>query len=243
MKSIEEQNTEVINTKVSPNVMKQLRNICAKLGITFYKLMHMMIDCIIRYMSDWTNRTPEIERAMSIMDHMQGWKDAVNFSEHGSDMSLYAWVGFFGRKDCKGLRGVMCEDTGFFGEWRQTVNVQHIFEAVLNWLYPERYKKMRILAARYGLTSQLDLLDRMLDKELEGTDTDGIREEFEDCARTDYGQKATDHKYKRKLRRDMERIRFNEEDVPELPELFSDDLRRSAGNGGSAGNSGEDGTL
>ena len=197
MKDQQEMNTEVINTKVTPNVMKQLRNICAKLGITYYKMLHMMIDCIIRYMSDWTNRTPEMERAMGVLDHMQGWKDAVNFSEHDKDMELYAFIGFFGRKDSKGLRGVMCEDTGFFGNWRQTKNVQEIFEAMLNWLYPERYKKMRIAAARRGLASQLDLLDRLLDEELQGSDADAIREEFEDCARTDYGQRATDHKYKR----------------------------------------------
>lgn len=216
MKAIDEQKTEVINTKVSPATMKQLRNICAKIGITYYKMLHMMIDCIIRYMSDWTNRTPFIERAMSIMEHLQGWKDALNWSEHGNEMELYAWVGFFGRKDSKGLRAVASKNTGFFGKWKQTVNVQQIFESVMSWLFPERYRKLRIAAATRGLSSLLDLFDQLLDEELQGSDTDTIREEFEDCARTDYGQKATDHKYKRKPKRDIESIKFSKSDVPDL---------------------------
>lgn len=212
----------VINTKVTEWCHKRLTNICAKTGITLYNMLGMMCDTIVRYMDDKTNLSPAMERAMSIFEHMEGWKDSFNLADPGEEIEVQEAIYFIGNEQHVGERAVMVEKP-FFGQWGQTVNVQKIFESVVCKMFPERYKKLRLLANQWGCNSQLDVLDRLLDNELQGMDNAAIREEFEDCDRSDYGTKPSEHRYKRKQRRDIEKIRFEPKDVPELPELFPED--------------------
>ncbi|MBQ0020210.1 MAG: hypothetical protein KBT39_06775 [Bacteroidales bacterium] len=213
---------KVVNTKVTEWCHKRLQNICAKTGITLYNMLGMMCDTIVRYMDDKTNLSPTMERAMSVFEHMEGWKDAFNLADPGETFEVQEAIYFVGNEQHKGVRAVMI-DKPFMGVWNQTVNVQKIFESVVCKMFPERYKKLRLLAIQWGCNSQLDALDRLLDNELQGMDNAAIREEFEDCDRSDYGTKPTDHRYKRKHHKSVDTIKFKKEDVPDLPELFPED--------------------
>lgn len=257
---------KVINTKVTEWAEQRLIAICSKHHITLYNFLQMMCETIIRYMDDKTNLTPEMERAMSIFEHLEGWENCYNLAQsvvepvgtktldeftgntddrlriaaqklregyiidlknlgkiYPRDLNVQDAIYFLADEEHKGERAVMVEKPTFFGQWGQTVNVQKIFESVVCKMFPERYKKLRLLANQWGCNSQLDVLDRLLDNELQGMDNAAIREEFEDCDRSDYGTKPTDHRYKRKHHKSVDTIKFDKKDVPDLPELFPED--------------------
>ena len=75
------QKYEMIQTKVSKEAHHRLKQIEHKKGLTSYGIIQMMCDCIVRYMDDQHNLTPELEQAMSIFEHMEGWKDALNWAD------------------------------------------------------------------------------------------------------------------------------------------------------------------
>lgn len=214
----------VFNTKVTPWAEMRLKAIAAKSGITIYNFLHMMLDTIIRYMSPETNLTPEMERVISLFESPEDWKDQFNLCDPG-DFQIEEALYFIGNEKKRGVRAVMIKRP-FFGRWTQTVNVQDIFEAIICKIFPSRYRKLRLLATEWGCNSQLEVLDRLLDNELQGIDTQSIREEFEDCNRGDYGQKPSEHRYKRKMHKTVDgmeayqqTIYFAPEDLPPLPEI------------------------
>lgn len=217
----------VENTKLSEWADKRMKSIAALTHTTIFNLLQLACDTFIRYMSKDTNINPAMERAMNLFEDPKEWKDQFNLCDCG-DFQVEEAVYFIGNEKKKGLRAVMIKRP-FFGVWTQTVNVQDIFEAVICKMFPGRYKKLRLLANEWDCQSQLDVLDRLLDNELQGVDSETIRKEFEDCNRDDYGRRPTDHRYKRKLHQDIERVKsiattqttihFLPDDVPPLPEI------------------------
>ena len=60
----------VIPTKLSRHAAEQLERIARRKGMSKYKLLQMVCDTLIRYCDDRYNLTEEMERAMSIFEHM-----------------------------------------------------------------------------------------------------------------------------------------------------------------------------
>lgn len=195
----------VMATKVSPLVAERVDRIAAKTGMTKYEIVQMMLDTIVRYMDDRHNLTTEMELAMSIFEHMVGWKDALNLADPTAQMEVgeatYYMQDALGKK--KGVRAVHVEKP-FFGTWSQTENIQTILERTLCLLLPERYVRMRGLAAEMGCASQLEMIDRLVDMHSDDADVRAYREAFEDADRSDYGRKPVDAPYRRKLRKDID---------------------------------------
>lgn len=187
-------NFVVISTKVSELILPQLQRICAKKGVTLYDMLQMLCDTIVRYMSDVTNLTEEMERMMQIFEDMAGWKNAFNLADFDADPCIHEALYFIGDEKKNGTRAVMV-DRPYFGIWTQTTNIQQILERVINNLSPERYKRLRSKLVKQGYTSVLDMLDAFLVKHDDDDDRDAIRAEFEDCARDDYGKKPSEHRY------------------------------------------------
>ena len=71
----------VLATKVSRTAAEQLARIAKKKGMTIYELIQMVCDTLIRYMDDRHNLSEEMERAMSIFEHLTGWADALNLAD------------------------------------------------------------------------------------------------------------------------------------------------------------------
>ena len=63
---------EPVATKISSQAYDRLNKIARKKGLSVYELIQMVCDTLIRYMDDRHNLTPEMERAMSIFEHMIG---------------------------------------------------------------------------------------------------------------------------------------------------------------------------
>lgn len=207
---MDKEDYRVINTKVSPESYERLRRLAAKKNTTVYNLVQMICDTLIRYMDDRHNLTPEMEKAMSIFEHMEGWKDALSLTEPNSHAEIseatYYFTDTTGRK--KGARAVHVS-IPFFSNWTQCVNIQTILERTLCLLMPNRYKRLRSLAVDMDCSSILELIDTLIVHHANESDVAFIRSQFEDADRSDYGGKPkTDGPYKRKPTQSL--FRFEE---------------------------------
>lgn len=218
---------KVISTKIKSNIVTLLERICAKKGMSLYTLIQLYCDVTVRYMSDRHNLTPEMERIMTQFEHMEGWGEAFNLADFTTEPEVCSALYFIGDKRKKGVRGVLVERP-FFGKIEEDINIQSILERTINYLYPERYKRLRRVAVELGANSLLEMLDILIEDRLEERELKNYRDLFSDCERSDYGRKPVDHVYKRKKRRSVDDmpslpIRFSTDDCPDLPELRADE--------------------
>lgn len=213
---------KTVATKISPEAYRQLERLSRKLGMKIYEMLQMCVDTFIRYMSDAHNLTPEMERAMAVFEHMTGWAGSMNFAEPTGDKRISEAIYFLTSPKKKGCRAVLIT-LPFFGEMGQTENVQHIMERAFELICPERYRRLRLLAAEHNCQSILDMIDRLIDYHSTDSDTEEMRRTFEDAMRAEnnkpvaYGERT---KRKKHYTPDtMPTIHFDKEDVPDLPEL------------------------
>lgn len=187
----------VMATKVSNEARESFMKICAAKGMTPYELLQIVIDTLIRYMDDRHNLTPEMEQAMSIFEHLEGWKNAFNLADPTTQPSITEATYYLRDPDKKGVRGVHVE-IPFMGQWTQTYNIQEILEQTICLLMPERYKRLRLLAVDNNCSSILQLIDGLIDEHSKDADLAAMRQGFEDANRSDFGKKPADAPYKRK---------------------------------------------
>ena len=187
---MEKEKFKVVATKVSAFVKDRIGRICRKRGINEYEMLQQMCDCIVRYMDDRHNLTPEMERVMSIFEHLEGWRNAFNLADHTAERDICEAFYILKAKGKKGYRVVHVQRPWWDGvqKWSQTENIQQMMERFFEVMMPERYQRLRILAAEKGMTSQLDLLDYMIDSHLADEVNGQYRHEFEDAARADNGK-------------------------------------------------------
>lgn len=184
----------VVATKVKPEANERLDRLAQKKGLSKYELIQMVCDTLIRYMDDQHNLTAEMEQAMSIFEHMTGWKEAFNLADPTTDPEIQEATYFLGTSGRKGFRAVHVFRP-FFGQAEQTENIQQIIERVISLITPERYRRLRMLAVEMDCNSLLELLDRMIDMMTSDVDLQAIRETFEDNDRGDYGQKPAGQRF------------------------------------------------
>jgi hypothetical protein len=167
----------------------------------------MVCDTLIRYMDDRHNLTPELEKAMSIFEHMSGWRNAYNLASAGTSQevgeAIYLVQATDGKK--KGVRAVLVEKP-YFGAPTQTYNLQQIIERLICLTMPERYRRLRALAVECDCSSLLDLFDYMLDLHSKDEDLKEFRATFEDNDRHEWGNKPSEQQYKRTHNRKLESL-------------------------------------
>ena len=194
-----ENNFEIIATKVAPDVARRIEKIAAAKGMTKYQLNQMVLDTIVRYMDSAHNMTEEMERVMSVFEHMIGWADALNLADPTSKkevtQAVYVMHDASGKK--KGCRCSMVSQP-FFDQWEQTENITTIFERMVEVLLPDMYRRLRELAVKMDCSSMVELLLTLADTaDVEYMNAE-FRKEFEDADRSDWGKKPADAPYKRK---------------------------------------------
>ena len=211
----------MMQTKVSPETFERIKQIEAKLHLKAYGLIQNMVDCIVRYMDDRHNLTPEIEQAMSIFEHLIGWADALNLADPTVKKEVAEAVYFMedpqGVK--KGVRAVHVTRP-YFDEWKQDYNVQHILDRTIRLLFPDVYKRLLKVMEHLDFKSITEFLNFVVDHFQEEADIEELRNLFEDAARAEntkdieYGQRT-----KRTKRQDIEKQRglFDLEDLDFSP--------------------------
>lgn len=208
--------TEVINTKVSGETYIQLHRICKRKGLTVYQMLQMMCETIIRYMSDKSNLSVELEQMMTIFEHMEGWKDAFNLCDPETQPEVVAAIYFL--QDTTGKKGIrpVYVEKPYFGQWTQTVNIQDIVEQFLCTAAPAIYRRLRSTAAELGTSNALETITVMLSMYGDEASQRIYREMFADNDRGEYGQKPHEGApYKRKHKKGVE-------DLDKQQDIFND---------------------
>ena len=187
----------VVATKLSRPAAERLAKIAKHKGMTIYELIQMVCDTLIRYMDDRHNLSEEMERAMSIFEHMVGWADALNLADPTVQKEIAQAVYIFqdtnGEK--KGFRAVMV-DKPFMGQWTEDQNVMHIFERIFNICMPDLYMKLFRARILLGCNNVSEVINLLADAQVIMHLNDEYRKDFEDADRADnghavqYGQKT-----------------------------------------------------
>ena len=193
----------VVATKLSPEAEEQLSRIAKAKGMTKFELLRMVCDTIIRYMSDAHNLTPEIEKAMSIFEHMTNWADHFNFADPGIKKEVAQAVYILHDADQKkhGFRATMVSKP-FCGDCEQTENVIDIFERLFNILMPELYLKLYKARILLECSRVTEVISMLVDAEIIEHMNEEYRREFEDAGRADnarrigYGERTKVHPYR-----------------------------------------------
>lgn len=183
----EEKKYVVVATKVSPDANSRLEALAASKELTKYELIQMVCDTLIRYMDDRHNLTAEMEQAMSIFEHMTGWKNAFNLADPTTDPQVEEATYYLVSSGKKGFRAVHVTRP-FMGDWQEDANIQRIIERTINLITPERYMRLRRLAVDFECSSLLELMDKLIDMHSDDVDLHEFRKTFEDANRTDNGK-------------------------------------------------------
>lgn len=194
---------KVVSTKVSASAYRSLHQLAKKKGLSVYELMQMVADVLIRYMDDRHNLTPEMEQAMALFEHLEGWKNAFNLADPTTEPEVEEATYFLGDSGRHGMRAIHVEKP-FFGMWSQTANVQTIMEKTICLLNSELYRKLRVLGVDLGTNNIYETLNHLIEEHTKDQYIAHMREEFEDANRSEWGKVPADSPYKKIPHRQME---------------------------------------
>ena len=197
----QQDNYEVVATKVSKPIRHRMQSLLRKRGLSEYEMLQMVYETLVRYMDDRHNLTPEMERAMFIFEHMRGWANAFNLADPTIEPEIVSATYYLGDPSKIGVHAVHVERPmlkELSEEWMQTINVQDILEQTICLLMPERYKRLRSLAVDMDCSSILELIDTLIDEHSKDADFAEVRQGFEDANRSDFGKTPADAPYRRK---------------------------------------------
>jgi len=200
-----EKDFKIVATKVSPHTYTLLKRIAAKKKVTLYEMVQIVCELFVRFTSDSTNLTPDMEEAIMLFEHLDDWSHAFNLCDYTTEKEVTEAVYFVGDKNKKGVAAVHVK-TPYLGDWTQDVNVQRIFERVVCLMFPTRYKRLRQLAIEQDCKSLIELIDTLCSNQIKEDSLRQIREGFEDAARSDYGTKASDAQYRRSMHRTVDSV-------------------------------------
>lgn len=241
MKDEEKEKFEPMGTKVSPAMAVVWNAVCNALGTDTYHLLQQFIYSMIRAASDQHNLTPDIRQLLDMLDLDAGWQNAINLCAPNGKLSISQMILIVEQEDKRGFGAVML-DKPFMGECRQTENVDQIYERLTEVIYKSHYRRLRQKGVDMGVKSVRQLIDMMMDaQEIINLDRDTTDEGPGMGDRADNGRVANafGKKSKRKPHRtpdslasSQQTIRFEPDDVPDLPELrdtTAEDLERDMG--------------
>ena len=224
-----------VATKVSRDTANILNSIAEAKGIQIYELMQLVIQFIVRAGSTQHNLSDEIRRLLIMFTTQPGWKDAYNLCDPTAENSICQQILIMSQKGRKGFGAVMI-DRPIMGSCTQTECVDDIVERTIEVCMPGVYRRLRSLAVEMECHSLSDLLILLTDSATVQALEDSDRREMEEAA--DYVESGKSKplspwksRYVRHHRRDpdglandkrVQTIRFEPDDVPDLPELPKD---------------------
>ena len=201
--------------KISTWSYGRIMKILHRLRLTIYIMIQNMCDCIIRFMDDKHNLTPESEKVMNMFEHMIGWEDNFNLADPTTKPEINEATYYL--VDSKGKKGVrvMHVERPFFGKWTQNFNVRQILEKFFCLTFPQLYRRYRYIAMCRECCDLFELFAELIGELEEEQNKRELREPFEDADRLSngqplaYGQRTRQTKNRDK---DYMEFNFNEED-------------------------------
>lgn len=178
----------MIQTKVSDVAWAKLQGIEEKFGVSTFKLLQMLCDCIIRFMDDETNLSEDLTRIIRMFDDVKGWGRAACLANEDDKWVIDEAVYIMRAKGKSGLR--MCKvsrqkwintEEGRKFEGAVTYNVQKIVERIIEVANPSLYRHLRDVAIEdFGTESIIDTLHKLVSLHKENPDEKELRQQFED---------------------------------------------------------------
>jgi hypothetical protein len=219
-----EGNYIVLNTKVSKDIWQRLQLLLGKKNINVYEMLQMVCDCLVRYMDDRHNLSPELERLMQTFEHMEGWTQAFNIADptvqRDIGEAIYIMQDREGKKrGVRAFRSVRVTKP-IFKERHISFNVQEIVERVIEVCNAPLYRKLRSIAIDKDCNSIMELLITIADEYANESDAAEIRQTFEDANRSEYGRNIAYGQRSKRIRKGnieavQGMIKFAPEDEPE----------------------------
>ena len=136
---------------------------------------------------------------MMVFQHFQGWNNQFNIADPTTQKDIGEAIYFL--QDAtgkhKGTRVVLVTKP-FFDQRTMTFNEQDIFETYMCRVFPEQYKRLRLLATDNDCESCLELINHLIDMYCqEDKDVEEIRKGFEDARRSEWGKHENTTRYVR----------------------------------------------
>ena len=225
---------EGLGTKVDPAMYDVLNACCDALGVDVYHLLQWFAYTIIRAAAPWHELDPRIQKLLTMLESDAGWQRAFNIANPGR-LKVAQAILILEQEGRDGFGAVMI-DKPFMGDARQTECVDSILERVTEVTMRGIYRRLRLVGARMDCNNLSDVLLSMIDAQTILDLDEGFRAELPGMGdyATNGRQVAYGKKTKAKQRRTVDgeaqrqqRIHFNADDVPDLPELPPDPLAES----------------
>lgn len=181
MKDKTENKFEQIQTKVSPEMFARLKAIEIKHGVSIFKMLRMLAECIIRFMDDQHNLSEELIRVILMFENIPGWKRSICLAAGVEDMEIVEAFYVLREKGKNGNRLVHVERPVMAGDeqWTATYNIQTMFERWMELMNPSLYRHLRQLSVDFGNESILDTIITIANRYKENEDMVALRLEFE----------------------------------------------------------------
>lgn len=219
-----------MGTKISPEAAIVWNAICDARQTDTYHMLQNFIYTMIRAAADPHRLNPDIKRILTMLETDAGWQQAFNLATHNAQLNVAQVVLILEQEGRKGFGAVMI-DKPFMGNATMTECTDDILERVCEVTMRGIYRRLRLIGARMECNNLSDVLLTLIDAQTILELEEEFQEELpklgdttDNGKRYAYGKK-TKSKHRRtpdgEARREQ-RIHFNAEDVPDLPELKSD---------------------
>lgn len=222
---------EPMGTKIDPAMAVVWNAICDALGTDTYHLLQQFIYAMIRMSSTAHNRTPEVEKLMTLLETDVAWQHAINLCAPSGKQTIAQMILIVEQEDKHGF-GMYKLDKPFMGECTQTENVNKILERVLEVGFQGVYRKLRKMGEDLNCEYFADVILTMIDAQDVINTADADRREmsgednFTDYGRRiEYGKKSKSYHHRTpdgEAAR-QQRIRFNESDIETAEEEVNHD--------------------
>ena len=181
MKEKTENKFEQIQTKVSPEMFVRLKAIEKAHGVSIFKLLRMMAECIIRFMDDQHNLSEDLLRVIRMFENIPGWKRSICLAAGVEDMEIVEAFYVLREKGKNGNRLVHVERPVMAGDeqWTATYNIQTMMERWMELMNPSLYRHLRQLSVDFGNESILDTISTIATRYKDNEDEVALRLEFE----------------------------------------------------------------
>ena len=178
-----EKATEQIQTKVTPEMYARLAAISNQYGMSVFKLLKMLCDCLIRFMDTETNLSDDLLRIIRMFEGMPGWKKSISLADgFDEDTEIVEAIYVISRRGQKGYRLMMVERPMLDGDaegWTCTFNIQRILERFMEVCNPGLYMHLRRLSVDLGSESLFDTIHTIANLYMENPDESELRLQFE----------------------------------------------------------------
>jgi hypothetical protein len=222
---------EPMGTKIDPAMAVVWNAICDALGTDTYHLLQQFIYAMIRMSSTAHNRTPEVEKLMTLLETDVAWQHAINLCAPSGKQTIAQMILIVEQEDKHGF-GMYKIDKPFMGQCTQTENVNKILERVLEVGFQGVYRKLRKMGEDLNCEYFADVILTMIDAQDVINTADADRREmsgednFTDYGRRiEYGKKSKSYHHRTpdgEAAR-QQRIRFNESDIETAEEEVNHD--------------------